>query len=76
MIRWHCTARRTVGWVAASALAAVLGTGIPAEAQSPLALDVPAPKLVGAARDWLNTDGKPLTFQRGKVYVVEFWTFG
>jgi len=35
-----------------------------------------APELVG--KSWFNTNGKPLTLasRRGKVTVVEFWTFG
>ncbi len=40
------------------------------------ALNLPAPSLVGRSNDWLNTAGKALTFERGRVYVVEFWTFG
>jgi thiol-disulfide isomerase/thioredoxin len=47
----------------------------PAPAQ-PIAFNLAAPLLAGEARDWLNTDGKSLTFQKGQVYVVEFWTFG
>lgn len=50
-----------------------------AEADGPLpvALNVPAPELVG--RDWRNTPGNaPLTLaaQRGKVTILHFWTFG
>jgi len=47
----------------------------PAPAQ-PYAFNLPAPLLAGEARDWLNTDGKKLDFQKSRVYVVEFWTFG
>jgi thiol-disulfide isomerase/thioredoxin len=36
----------------------------------------PAPKLSSKVEDWLNTDGKKLEFERGRVYVVQFWTFG
>jgi thiol-disulfide isomerase/thioredoxin len=46
-----------------------------AQAQ-PFALNLPAPALTGGTNDWLNTGGKPLDFQKGRVYVVEFWTFG
>jgi thiol-disulfide isomerase/thioredoxin len=35
----------------------------------------PVPSLTGDASLWLNTD-KPVTFEKGKVYVVHFWTFG
>jgi thiol-disulfide isomerase/thioredoxin len=35
----------------------------------------PVPALTGEASLWLNTD-KPITFEKGKVYVVHFWTFG
>ena len=42
----------------------------------PVILDLPAPKFVSNPEDWLNTDGKKLEFDKGRVYVVEFWTFG
>lgn len=35
----------------------------------------PVPALTGDASLWLNTD-KPVAFEKGKVYVVHFWTFG
>jgi thiol-disulfide isomerase/thioredoxin len=35
----------------------------------------PVPALTGDASLWLNTE-KPVTFEKGKVYVVHFWTFG
>jgi thiol-disulfide isomerase/thioredoxin len=35
----------------------------------------PAPALIGGAEDWINTDGKPITLQRGHVYVVDFWEY-
>ena len=36
-----------------------------------------APELIGGASQWLNTSGKDLSLQgrRGKVTIVEFWTF-
>lgn len=46
-------------------------------AQQPIELDVPAPELVGGP--WLNTArNAPITLaaRRGKVTIVEFWTFG
>ena len=46
------------------------------EAQSPVEFDLQAPKLSGEVKDWLNTNGKALSFEKGRVYVVEFWTFG
>jgi len=48
-----------------------------AVAQSPVSFDVPAPELVGGP--WLNTPkgkGVKLASRKGKVTVVEFWTFG
>ncbi len=45
-------------------------------ALEPYALNMPCPKLTGEQSDWINTDNKPIVFERGKVYVVEFWTFG
>jgi thiol-disulfide isomerase/thioredoxin len=64
-------------------LAAAVGTarggvapsGTPRLVQ-PFALDVPAPTLEDDAAHWLNTGGKAVTFERGRVYVVEFWTYG
>ena len=46
-------------------------------AQEPEAIDVHAPELVGGP--WLNTANKQpikLASRKGKVTVVEFWTFG
>ena len=34
-----------------------------------------APKLVGTGADWINTDGKPLQIEKGKVYIVDFWEY-
>ena len=34
-----------------------------------------APRLVGGAEDWLNTDGKPLQIEKGKVYIIDFWEY-
>jgi hypothetical protein len=47
-----------------------------AEEKQFCAMDLPAPLLVGRTNDWLNTGAKALTLERGRVYVVEFWTFG
>lgn len=49
----------------------------PAAKPRPLVtLDLPAPKLVSTPADWLNTGGKPMAFEKGRVYVVHFWAFG
>jgi len=45
--------------------------------EQPIRVSAAAPELLGS--HWLNTpDGKPVTLasRRGKVIVVEFWTFG
>jgi len=50
--------------------------GVGRSDDQPARADVPAPELFGP--HWLNTpDGKPITLasRRGKVTVVEFWTF-
>ncbi len=47
------------------------------KAQQPYTLDAAAPELVGGP--WLNTaKGAPirLAARKGKVTIVEFWTFG
>jgi thiol-disulfide isomerase/thioredoxin len=56
------------------AILAALATAQPA--RQPLAFKLPAPGFVGGTNDWLNTAGKVLKFEKGRVYVVEFWTFG
>ena len=65
---------------AMGAMAAIAGVGLmlslPASGQNPARFDLPAPKLVGEAKDWINTGGKSLDYEKGKVYVVQFWTFG
>ena len=35
-----------------------------------------APGLLGSTSDWLNTGGKELDIEAGKVHVVHFWAFG
>lgn len=45
-------------------------------ALEPYAIHMPCPKLTGENSDWINTGEKPVAFEKGKVYVVEFWTFG
>ena len=34
-----------------------------------------APKLIGASAEWINTDGKPLQIEKGKVYIIDFWEY-
>ncbi len=41
-----------------------------------ITLDLPAPALTGSQADWINTGGRSVTFEKGRVYVVHFWTFG
>lgn len=62
-------------WLSLGALTAT-GTAQPSRPLQPFSLNLPAPKLDGRTEDWLNTGGKRLEFERGRVYVVEFWTFG
>jgi len=66
----------SVGLLAVLALATVGRGAVPAKPVPGLAMNLPAPKLAGNETDWLNTGGKKLEFERGRVYVVEFWTFG
>lgn len=35
----------------------------------------PAIQPIGTPADWLNTDGKPIHIERGKVYVIDFWEY-
>ncbi len=65
------------GGVLAAGLAALtLRPHAEAEAPQPFSQNVAAPELIGGP--WLNTPGnKPITLasRRGKVTIVEFWTF-
>ncbi|HVF10097.1 MAG TPA: peptide-methionine (R)-S-oxide reductase MsrB [Abditibacteriaceae bacterium] len=70
--------RRTWLWgsIGATALFIVWMT-TSSRAQNPATLSMAAPELSGGP--WLNTpDSKPLTLaaRRGKVTIVQFWTFG
>lgn len=58
------------------AVAALAQTAKPVAPAQPFTFNLPAPALAGEPRDWLNTGGKKLNFLKGRVYVVEFWTFG
>jgi thiol-disulfide isomerase/thioredoxin len=35
----------------------------------------PAPKLIGTPDDWLNTNGKALKLEKGRVYLIDFWEY-
>jgi thiol-disulfide isomerase/thioredoxin len=61
-------------WVGAMLLGPVSAHG--QEGAQPAAFDLPAPAFAGSPQDWLNTEGKALSLEKGRVYVVEFWTFG
>lgn len=39
-------------------------------------VDVAPPAITANTQDWFNTDGKPVLFEKGRVYLVHFWTFG
>jgi hypothetical protein len=63
--------------IAGSIGLALLPKAASAQGAQPVVLDVPAPELVGGP--WLNTpNSAPLRLanRRGKVTIVEFWTFG
>jgi hypothetical protein len=67
--------RHVVAWLAAIGIgAAVAGLGIAPAAGQALRLGQPAPEVAGAP--WINSG--PLTTQglRGRVVLVEFWTYG
>jgi thiol-disulfide isomerase/thioredoxin len=56
--------------------AAVLGGGLPpgAAAQRGARVGAPAPEIAGGP--WINSDALSLARLRGRVVLVEFWTFG
>ena len=67
--------RRVVAWLVAIGLgAAVAALGISPAVGQALRLGQPAPEIAGAP--WINS--RPLTTQglRGRVLLVEFWTYG
>jgi thiol-disulfide isomerase/thioredoxin len=33
------------------------------------------PRLIGSPADWINTDGKALQLQKGRVYLIDFWEY-
>jgi hypothetical protein len=55
----------------------LVGSARTANAQQPCQLDVVPPELVGGP--WINTTGNApikLASRKGKVTIIEFWTFG
>jgi hypothetical protein len=62
------------GWlVAVLGLALALGVGVPAIGQ-PARPGTPAPEIAGGP--WINSAPLTLTSLRGRVVLVEFWTYG
>lgn len=75
--------RPTPAWIsgvlivgASLELLAAVRPAVRSSTAQPTVLLLPAPKLEGRSDDWLNTDGQRQSFERGRVYVVEFWTYG
>ena len=64
-----------IGGALAISQGVTLGQG-DSSATVPYEFDLKPPKFIAQKQDWLNTNGKPIEFERGKVYVVEYWTFG
>ena len=66
-----------LGWLLLGLGLSLCGAEVRAAAQQPYTIDVAAPELVGGS--WLNTaKNAPITLasRKGKVTIVEFWTFG
>ncbi len=67
-----------VGWVFRLALVVAVGTLIaeagPPAGQPVLGLAPPAPEIQGAV--WINGEPTSLAALRGRVVLVEFWTYG
>jgi len=55
-------------------LAALVGSGAVAAAGQALRLGDPAPDIAG--RPWINSDPLTMPGLRGRVVLVEFWTYG
>ena len=46
------------------------------EGPHPAEIDVVAPKLISSSGSWRNTGGKKASIKKGRVTVVDFFTFG
>jgi thiol-disulfide isomerase/thioredoxin len=66
--------RRGTRWVMTALVAGSLALFSPFEAGVRAAPGTPAPDI--AAKTWLNSEPKTITELKGKVVLVEFWTFG
>jgi len=54
----------------------MIGVSVPARANASVRLaEVPAPEIRGITK-WFNSDPLTLAGLRGKVVIVEFWTYG
>jgi thiol-disulfide isomerase/thioredoxin len=65
-----------VVFCAAIAITPLTVAGFPSAEKEPEELNLPSPELIGGL--WINTDGGKaisLAGRRGKVTIVEFWTF-
>ena len=62
-----------MGWGSLSVAVLLLGTGIESEAAR-LKVGEPAPEVTGER--WINSEPLSMTKLRGRVVLVEFWTFG
>jgi hypothetical protein len=60
--------------LAGLALVVALGAAVIVAAQGGAALDRPAPEIVGGP--WINSQPLALPALRGRVVLVEFWTYG
>jgi hypothetical protein len=55
-------------------LALGAGNGLPVEAQRSVRVGQPAPEITGGP--WINSEPLTLAALRGRVVLVEFWTYG
>jgi hypothetical protein len=62
--------RRAGVWFVATALACLVNTAFAQPAQ----IGAPAPEVSGGP--WINSDPLTLSGLRGRVVLVEFWTYG
>jgi hypothetical protein len=66
--------RRTVLWSVVVVLAAAVVTGTVGAQGRGMAIDRPAPEIVGGP--WINSEALRPEALRGRVLFVEFWTYG